>query len=321
MLPGAGRLADAMVPGGQLRGKTPLCLLANQCMPGQAYHAACEEIVAWLLAQRASPDLPQCREKSPLMLAAGSGNADMVQLLLAARASVEPPAGPGLDAVLTCTGKLKGEDVNIGKIFGYLEARGYQVPPRPVAGTEPAWGYGDTHGSSSSAAARWPTQSAAAPAAATPAAAVAAPAAAAAASAGAPAAVSAPAQALPLPPPIDPTIFRQQQQGFRQQQDAGIEQLLAWARQGRAAPAAGAAQGDVGIGHVARAAPGALAGRAGAWSAAARSRVANGASHPDRGRTTAAAAGRGCWRRRPRCGSGSAASPAAALRSPNVGVL
>ena len=31
----------------------------------------------------AIPDLPQCREKSPLMLAAGSGNADMVQLLLA----------------------------------------------------------------------------------------------------------------------------------------------------------------------------------------------------------------------------------------------
>ena len=88
-LPGAAQFADAAVAGGALQGKTPLCLLANQCMPGPAYPAVVGEIFTWLLSQRASPDLPPCREKSPLMLAAESGNADMVELLLAARASME----------------------------------------------------------------------------------------------------------------------------------------------------------------------------------------------------------------------------------------
>ena len=40
-LPGAAQFADAAVAGGPLRGKTPLCLLANQCMPGPAYQAVC----------------------------------------------------------------------------------------------------------------------------------------------------------------------------------------------------------------------------------------------------------------------------------------
>ena len=237
-LPGAAQFADAAVAGGPLKGKTPLCLLANQCMPGPAYQAVCGEIFTWLVSQRASPDLPLCREKSPLMLAAGSGHADMVELLLAARASVEWPAGPGLDAVLACASKLKGEEINIVRVFSCLEKHGYQVPPRPVAGTasrrgrsQPAtWGPGDIHGSSSTAAARTPPQPVAAPAAAAPAAAVAAPAAAASASAGSPEeAASAPARA-PPPPPPEPTILEQQEQ-FQRQQVRDMERLLAWARE------------------------------------------------------------------------------------------
>ena len=236
-LPGAALFADFAVAGGSLKGKTPLCLLANQRMPGPEHHAACGSIFAWLLAQRASPDLPQCREKSPLMLAAGSGHADMVELLLAARASVEWPAGPGLDAVLACASKLKGEEINIVRVFSCLEKHGYQVPPRPVAGTasrrgqsQPAtWGPGDIHGSSSTAAARTPPQPVAAPAAAAPAAAVAAPAAAASAPAGSPEAASAPAKG-PPPPPPEPTILEQQEQ-FQRQQVRDMERLLAWARE------------------------------------------------------------------------------------------
>ena len=38
-LPGAAQFADAAVAGGALQGKTPLCLLANRCMPGPAYPA------------------------------------------------------------------------------------------------------------------------------------------------------------------------------------------------------------------------------------------------------------------------------------------
>jgi hypothetical protein len=70
-LPGVCRLANTAVPDGPAKGKTPLCLLANQCMQGPQYHLACKAICKWLLEWKAAMDFPECPEKSPLMLAVG----------------------------------------------------------------------------------------------------------------------------------------------------------------------------------------------------------------------------------------------------------
>ncbi len=78
-------------------------------MPGADYRAACKAICTWLLTMNADTDLPDFPEKCPLMLAAGSGIADIFQFLLRARASVEAPAGPSLDAVLAVAFKMKGD--------------------------------------------------------------------------------------------------------------------------------------------------------------------------------------------------------------------
>ena len=43
-LPGVGEFANHAVPLGPAHGKTPLCLLANQCMPGQECHTASQAI-------------------------------------------------------------------------------------------------------------------------------------------------------------------------------------------------------------------------------------------------------------------------------------
>ena len=127
LLPGVAQFSNAQVPAGPARGKTPLCFAAGQCMQGMQYRAACKAIVQWLLVARAQPDLPQSPDKSPLMIAAGCGNADVFDLLITARASVDPPAGPGLDAVLRAVTKLQGEEVNITRVLLCLEQRGYPV--------------------------------------------------------------------------------------------------------------------------------------------------------------------------------------------------
>ena len=126
-LPGTSQFANVAVPRGPAQGKTPLCLLADQRMPGSIYGAASKAICTWLLERRADLDLPQSPGKSPLMLAAGSGHADMVEFLLGARASVEWPAGPGLDAVLACAIKTKGDGINMVRVLRCLEDRGYDV--------------------------------------------------------------------------------------------------------------------------------------------------------------------------------------------------
>ena len=127
-LPGIGRLANAPVQTGFAEGKTPLCYLAAQCMPGERFRVACRTICTWLLDNNATADLPACPAKCPLMLAAGSGNADVVELLLNARASVEASeGGPSLDAVLAAVWKTKGEGPNQARIIRCLESRGCRV--------------------------------------------------------------------------------------------------------------------------------------------------------------------------------------------------
>ena len=131
-------------------GKTPLCQLANQCMQGPQYHLACKKNCRWLLECRAEMDFPRCPARSPLMLAVGSGNADVAELLLEARASVDSPQGPGLDAVLQCANKTQGHGSNLRRILGSLEDRGYQVDWR-VADTRLLGGSSANRGRSAGA--------------------------------------------------------------------------------------------------------------------------------------------------------------------------
>jgi hypothetical protein len=127
-LPGIGGLANAPVQTGFAEGKTPLCFLAAQCMPGERFRVACKTICTWLLDNNATADLPACPAKCPLMLAAASGNADVVELLLHARASIEvSDGGPSLDAVLAAVWKTKGDGRNQARIITCLESRGCRV--------------------------------------------------------------------------------------------------------------------------------------------------------------------------------------------------
>jgi hypothetical protein len=86
-LPGVSQFANAPVATGRSEGKTPLCYLAAQCMPGDLYRDACHAICTWLLEANAAANLPSAPTKCPLMLAAGSGNADFVEI---AQCSGEP---------------------------------------------------------------------------------------------------------------------------------------------------------------------------------------------------------------------------------------
>ena len=104
-IPGVEDYANVAVAGGAAAGKTPLRMLANKC--GNQYREASRHICAWLLETRADPDLGPAPEKGPLSLAVGSRHADMVESLLEARASVDRPRGPGLDAILTLLGKVQ----------------------------------------------------------------------------------------------------------------------------------------------------------------------------------------------------------------------
>ena len=76
----------------------------------------------------ATADLAACPAKCPLMLAAGSGNADFVELLLDARASVEAnEGGPSLDAVLSAVCNTKGDGFNQARMISCLQSRGCTV--------------------------------------------------------------------------------------------------------------------------------------------------------------------------------------------------
>ena len=106
-LPHVGTLANRQIPDGPAKGKTALCLLSNQAMPGRDYQDACHSICTWLLENEADPDLASSPDKCPLMLSAGSGNADIFNLLLEARASIGTAAGPTADAVLRSSTKAR----------------------------------------------------------------------------------------------------------------------------------------------------------------------------------------------------------------------
>ena len=129
-LPGVSQFANAPVATGRSEGKTPLCYLAAQCMPGDLYRDACHAICTWLLDANAAANLASCPAKCPLMLAAGSGNADFVELLLNARASLEVnEGGPSPDAVLSAVTNTKGDGPNQARMLRCLQSRGYMVPP------------------------------------------------------------------------------------------------------------------------------------------------------------------------------------------------
>jgi hypothetical protein len=97
-------------------------------MPGERFRDACHSICRWLLSMNATADLAACPAKCPLMLAAGSGNADFVELLLNARASVEAnEGGPSLDAVLSAVFNTKGDGLNQARMIRCLQSRGCTV--------------------------------------------------------------------------------------------------------------------------------------------------------------------------------------------------
>ena len=152
-LPGVGQFANTPVATGGSKGKTPLCYLAAQRMPGERFRDACRAICTWLLSMNATADLAACPAKCPLMLAAGSGNADFVDLLLNARASVDAEGGPSLGAVLFAVRSTKGDGLNQGRMIRCLESRGFAVNS-PHMG--PGGGTASRRSSSAHVTMHWP---------------------------------------------------------------------------------------------------------------------------------------------------------------------